>query len=104
MIDTVLSGAVAPGTVSTFHAGEVQAVPGQSPHYVGLFEALRLGRALKLDVPDDVTIIAVEPADCLTVGGEMHDSVIAAVDEVLRIIEDLAVQICLADSENLRSA
>jgi hydrogenase maturation protease len=94
VIDTVESGAVAPGTVSVFREGDVQAVPGGSPHYVGLFEALRLGRALKLAVPDDVMIIAVEPADCLTVGGEMHPSVRAAVADVLRMIEAQAADAC----------
>jgi hydrogenase maturation protease len=90
VIDTVQSGAVAPGTVSMFHEGDVRAVPGGSPHYVGLFEALRLGGALQLPVPDEVLIIAVEPADCLTVGGEMHPSVRSAVAKVLKIIEEQA--------------
>jgi len=94
VIDTVQSGAVEPGTVSVFHEGDVQAVPGGSPHYVGLFEALRLGRALKLAVPEKVTIIAVEPADCLTVGGEMHASVKTAVGEVIKMIEDLTAEPC----------
>lgn len=86
VIDTVQSGAAVPGTVSIFRGEDIETAPGGSPHYVGLFEALRLGRALNLDVPEEVTIIAVEPADCLTVGGEMHPSVQAAVPKVLKII------------------
>lgn len=100
VIDTAQTGAVAPGTVSIFHEGDLQAAPGQSPHYVGLFEALSLGKALGLDVPEDVAIIAVEPADCLTVGGEMHLSVRAAVDEVLGIIEDRTARVCSARQRN----
>ncbi len=100
VIDTVQSGAVAPGTVSTFREEDVQAVPGQSPHYVGLFEALRLGRALALDVPEEVTIIAVEPADCLTVGGTMHESVTAAVDVVLGMVNDFSAPVCPANSKD----
>ena len=90
VVDIVQSGALAPGTISIFREGDVRTVPGGSPHYVGLFEALRLGRALGLAVPDDVTIIAVEPADCRTVGGEMDASVRAAVGKVMRIIENQA--------------
>ncbi len=90
VVDIVQSGALAPGTISIFREGEVRTVPGGSPHYVGLFEALRLGRALGLAVPDEVMIIAVEPADCRTVGGAMHASVRAAVGEVMRIIETQA--------------
>jgi hydrogenase maturation protease len=86
VIDTVKSGTIPPGTVSIFREGDVRSVPGGSPHYIGLFEALKLGRALHLDVPEDVTIVAVEPADCLTVGGPMHPAVTAAMSEVLQII------------------
>ena len=87
VIDTVLTGKSSPGTVSMFREGDVRTVPGGSPHYIGLFEALKLGRALHLDVPEDVTIVAVEPADCLTVGGPMHPAVTAAMGDVLKIIE-----------------
>ncbi len=90
VVDTVQTGTLAPGEISLFLEEDVRAVPGGSPHYVGLFEALRLGRALGLPVPAQVAIIAVEPADCRTVGGEMDASVRAAVGEVIRIIEDQA--------------
>jgi hydrogenase maturation protease len=100
VIDTVQSGAVAPGTVSVFRGEDVETAPGGSPHYIGLFEALRLGHALKLDVPEEVTIIAVEPADCLTVGGEMHPSVRAAVSEVLRIVGEQTAKMCRRGGEN----
>jgi hypothetical protein len=63
-----------------------------------LFEALKLGRALGLAVPDNVTIIAVEPADCLTVGGNMHPSVHAAIDCVLGFIEQHAASACVLPS------
>ena len=44
VVDTVQSGALAPGTVSVFWEGDLQEAPGPSPHYVGLFEALRQWR------------------------------------------------------------
>jgi hydrogenase maturation protease len=87
VVDIMQSGNAAPGTISVFREQDVQTVPGGSPHYVGLFEALRLGKALNLDVPATVTILAVEPADCRTLGGEMHPRVRAAVAEVLLLIE-----------------
>jgi hydrogenase maturation protease len=96
VIDTVQSGALAPGTVSIFRERDVRTAPGGSPHYVGLFEALRLGKALSLEVPEEVIIIAVEPADCLTVGGEMHPSVLAAIDDALRIVNEEAAKPCRA--------
>ena len=63
-------------------------------HYIGLFEALGLGRALGLSVPHEVTIITVQPADCVTVGGSMHPSVSAAMQPVLQIVMERAEQEC----------
>ena len=91
VVDTWQSGTVPPGTVSVFHEGEVRNTPGGSPHYIGLFEALRLGRALNLAVPEEVAIVAVEPADCLTVGGKMHDAVRAAITEVVAKVAEMTL-------------
>ncbi len=94
VIDTVQSSTLSPGTVSIFHEKDVQSAPGGSPHYVGLFEALRLGKALGLEVPEEVLIIAVEPADCLTVGGGMHPAVLAAIPDVLKIVDEQTITPC----------
>ncbi|MGD0012929.1 MAG: hypothetical protein ABSD56_00675 [Bryobacteraceae bacterium] len=40
---------------------------------------LALARQLSLDAPEEITIIAVEAADCHTVGGSMHPAVAAAI-------------------------
>lgn len=90
VVDTFQTGAAPPGTVKVFRENDLQPEPGASPHYVGLFEALRLGKELALPVPQEVAIIAVEPADCRTVGGAMHPAVRAAIPAVLRLIQDLA--------------
>ena len=88
VIDAIRTGEHPPGTVLTLEEGDVQGVPGSSPHYVGLFETLAAGRALRLDVPAQLVILAVEVDDCTTVGGKMHPAVGRAVDEVVRMAED----------------
>lgn len=85
VIDTILTGTADPGTVFLLREEDVRAVPGGSPHYIGLFEALAVGRKLGLAVPEEVAIIAVEAADCCTVGGRMHPSVLAAVPTALNL-------------------
>jgi hydrogenase maturation protease len=84
VIDTVVTGTAPPGTVYTLHDDELRAVPGGSPHYVGLNETLDLARKLDSRVADDVVFLAVEAADCLTLGGEMHPAVAAT---VLRLVD-----------------
>jgi hydrogenase maturation protease len=86
VVDTVVTGQTAPGTITVLRNEEFQTVPGGSPHYVGLFEALQLAGKLGLHVPQEVTIITVEAADTLTVGGLMTAAVEAAMAPVLDII------------------
>ncbi len=86
VIDTVTDGQGPPGTVQTFR--EASVAPGGSPHYVGLFETLDLGRALGLDVPGDLVILAVQAGDCLTIGGGMSPGVRAAIPQVMGLVKD----------------
>ena len=82
VVDTIMTGQASPGTVHVFKEGDIRPVPGGSPHFIGLFEVLEAARQLGLRVPRTVTILAVEAADCSTVGGAMHPDVLAAVPAV----------------------
>lgn len=70
-----------------FRDTEFNAIRGTAPHYVGLQESILLGRALGLHVAEEVIIVGVEIADCLTLGGEMHPAVRAAIPEVIQIVQ-----------------
>lgn len=83
VVDTVVTGTNEPGTVLELKECDLDGPRGGSPHYIGLLETLDLARALGLDVPDDVVIVAVEAGDYTTVGGEMTPPVGAAVPVVV---------------------
>ena len=91
VVDTIQTGKVSPGTVLLFRNTDIMAPSGPSPHYVGLFETLQLGRKLLLPVPGEVIILAVEAVDCLTLGGEMHPAVKSAVGIVTELIGEIAL-------------
>jgi hydrogenase maturation protease len=82
LIDAIHTGQAPPGTIHELDAAELVAPAGPSPHYVGVFEMLQLARALDLGAPDRVTILAVETADEVTVGGAMHPLVVSAIPQV----------------------
>ena len=63
--------------------------PRPSPAGAGRSDVLSVAASLGLPVPEEVTIIGVEAADCVTVGGEMHPDVRAAVGKAVVIAEDL---------------
>src|SRR5512136_968690 len=85
VVDVINTGNLEPGTIKVLRETDVTPVPGGSPHFVGLFDILSLARTLDLHAPEDVTIIAVEAADCLTVGGEMHPAVRAAIPNTVEL-------------------
>jgi hydrogenase maturation protease len=87
VVDTIETGTHPPGTVYLLREEDVEPVPGDSPHYIGLFETLKLGRKLHLDVPQEVIIVAVEPGDCLTVGGALSPAVQAAIPKVISLVQ-----------------
>ena len=89
VIDTVETGSAPPGTIFTLREGDFDVTHGSSAHYIGLFETLALGRKLELPIAGDLSIIAVEAADCLTLGGPMSPAVERAIPEVIRRAEEM---------------
>jgi hydrogenase maturation protease len=89
VVDTVVTGMADPGAVYVLEEGDVSSVQGGSPHYIGLFETLALARKLEMPVPDRLVIVAVEASDNMTLGGEMHPTVRAALPVVVERVEEL---------------
>jgi hydrogenase maturation protease len=80
VVDSIQCGSVPPGTLCVLRSSDMKSPYGPSPHYIGLLETFQLARELLLNVPKDIIILAVEAADCLTLGGKMHDAVKSAVE------------------------
>jgi hydrogenase maturation protease len=77
--DTIQTGKAPPGTLLFFDLDELAGPPAGAPHGAGIREVLALGRALGLPVAEQVWVVAVEAADCATLGGAMHPAVAAAI-------------------------
>src|SRR5208337_255800 len=89
VVDSIQTGSVPPGTLYVLRSSDMKSAYGPSPHYVGMLETLQLAKELLLEVPKDVIILAVEAADCLTLGGKMHDAVKSAVGLVVDLVEEI---------------
>lgn len=89
VIDTVMTGKAEAGTVYQLRETDLPRTPGDTPHTVGLQDALALGRRLGFHVPDEVFILAVEAADTLTIGGQMHPAVERTIPTVVRLAREL---------------
>jgi len=60
LLDSVMSGGCAPGTVLEFAPSDFGRVIAPSPHYAGLPEILALARQLELPFPGEIRILALE--------------------------------------------
>lgn len=87
VVDTIVTGRAGPGTVHILSADQLQPIPAVSPHFLGLFEVLAVGKRLNLPVPEEIVVVAVEAADCTTVGGAMHPEVRSAASSVMELVE-----------------
>jgi hydrogenase maturation protease len=101
VVDAIASGDAPPGTVFVLKPEELGESRAASPHGMGLRETLELGRALGLSMPQEVTLLAVETADCQTVGGLMHPAVAQAVSQVVDLIRQQAAETILAMAAEL---
>jgi len=89
VIDTVVTGTAAPGSIYVLHEQDFRTTPGGSPHYIGLQETLSIVRTLHLSVAESVVVLAVEAADCSTLGGAMHPAVRAAIPVLLDKVREM---------------
>ena len=89
VVDAITTRRVPPGTIHCLGEAEARGSPGGSPHYVGMFEVLETARQLRMAVPNDVQVLAVEVDDLLTIGGAMTPHVRDAVPHVVARIRDL---------------
>jgi len=59
-----------------------------SAHSIGIDTALALGRQLGCDMPEEVTVFAIEAADVETFGEELSPPVAAAAERVLGMVRE----------------
>jgi hydrogenase maturation protease len=89
VVDAVLSGTTAVGTVYRLEQTELRAAPAGSAHYAGLLDTLALGRRMGLCMPEEVIVLAVEVADLTTVGGPITPAVRHSLPRIVSLIQEL---------------
>lgn len=95
VIDSIQIGKALPGSLYILRSSDIKSTFGPSPHYVGLLETLQLARELQIKVPKELVILAVEAADCLTLGGKMHEAVKSAIEPAVDLVAEIAT-VCKA--------
>ena len=96
LVDAIQTGQQPPGFIHEVDEQTMRTVPAISPHFVGVGEALALGRTLGMAIPERVRIIAVEVEDRFTMGTRLTPALEAAlpgvVERVLSVARALAAE------------
>lgn len=90
LVDAIVTGRAAPGTVHILHEDDLGKGYGTNPHTMSLGAAVALARQLGLDAPSEVLVLAIEAADVETFGAPMSEAVRRGVQEIARMCEEFA--------------
>lgn len=94
LLDTIVTGHHAPGTVLELSPRDFTQVLGSSPHYAGLPEVIELSRQLAIPFPQDIRVLALEietPTDFSdTLSPVIQDAMPAYIQKARRILDEWA--------------
>ncbi|MDH7511468.1 MAG: hydrogenase maturation protease [Clostridiales bacterium] len=95
LIDTIKREAPQTGRIHVLRESDIRAVPGPSPHYVSVPQAVEIGRRLGLHMPSRIRVVAVEAKNIHSLGEKLSQemeknmpAIAEKVKEVLRKAED----------------
>jgi hydrogenase maturation protease len=83
IVDSIQTGAAAPGTLHEVDADGLKTLTGRTPHFLGVGETLALGRELGLPMPERVRVFAIEVEDPFTLATEMTPTLQRAFPQIL---------------------
>ena len=94
IVDAIQTAQAAPGFVHELDASDLPALPALAPHFLGVNEALALGRSLGLQVPSAVKIFAIEVADPFTLGAQLTPALTPVLPKLTAQIEAATLSWC----------
>ena len=89
MIDTIKRTRPETGKITLLREKDLRHIPGPSPHYVSIPQALEIGRHAGMRVPKRVDVIAVEAKDLYKMGEGLTSEMSAAIPAILDHIKSL---------------
>lgn len=92
IVDTIKRPSPVPGRIHLLGEKDVRSLPGPSPHYVSIPQAIEIGRRLGLHVPSEIQIVAVEAKNMNTLGEglsqEMREKLPAIVRRLKSVLRE----------------
>jgi len=92
IIDTIKKSNPIPGKVMLMKESELRSIPGPSPHYVSVPQAIEIGRRIGEKVPSQIDIIAVEAKNLYHMGEGLTEEMTRAIPEIILKLKELLEQ------------
>lgn len=89
IIDAMLTGKNPPGHWEEFSIENLHHRSPLAPHFLGLSDIIDLAKIIGLNLPPQIIIIGIEVADIFTVGGNLTQPVLNAIEPVTRRIVEI---------------
>ncbi len=89
IVDIIITNKANPGTIHYFPAGLLTPSHNlNSSHQISLPTAIELGKAMKIDMPNKVDVLAVEAEDVITLKEELTPVVAESIPEVIKRVQN----------------
>jgi hydrogenase maturation protease len=89
IIDTIKRENPITGKVYILRHEDLRYIPGPSPHYVSIPQAVDIGKQLGLKVPSKIDIIAVEAKNMYNLGEGLTPEMTEAIPEIIEKLKEL---------------
>ena len=89
IIDTIKRENPITGKVYILRHEDLRYIPGPSPHYVSIPQAVDIGKQLGLEVPSKIDIIAVEAKNMYNLGEGLTPEMTEAIPEIIEKLKEL---------------
>jgi hydrogenase maturation protease len=84
IIDTIQKEQPSPGKIHQLGEKDLRSLPGPSPHYVSVPQALEIGRQLGLKVPGEIRVLAVEAKNTFCLGEGLSKAMVEALPKITK--------------------
>ena len=88
LIDTIKKPMPVTGKIHLMEGKDLRHIPGPSPHYVSIPQAIEIGEKLELQVPSRIKIIAVEAKNIYNLGEGLTEEMTKAIPEIAEQVKD----------------
>lgn len=93
LVDTIKKPEPTTGKIRLMEGKDLRHIPGPSPHYVSIPQAIEIGERLELQVPSRIKIIAVEAKNIYNLGEELTEEMTKALPVIVEVVKKVLGEI-----------